>query len=300
MIDVSHKFMTLRYAKAEGIFRARPEIIERIKQRSVPKGDVLEIARAAGISAAKRTMEWVIFCHPIPLDWVEVSFEIGIDRIRVWAEVRATWKSGVETEAMSAVSSALINMYDMLKPLDDDLIVGEIRLVGKSGGKSDYTDTRSRPIHTAILVISNAVAAGGKKDDAGQYIRQFLQNQAVEVCKYEIVPDDRERISQRLCALVDDDRMDLILTTGGTGLEPKDCTPEATRAVIEKEVPGIAETMRTYGSQRTPYAMLSQAVCGIRKNSLIVNLPGSSRGVRESLEVLFPGLFHGFGMLWDE
>ena len=300
MVDLSHEFYTLRYAKAEGILHARPEIIERIKQRTIPKGDVLEVARAAGIAVAKRTADWVIFCHQFPLDWVEVNYEIGIDQIRVWAEVRAIWKSGVETETITAVSSTLVNLYDMLKSLDDGLIIGNIRLLNKSGAKSDYTDTLSRLIKTAILVISNKVAAGDKVDDAGQFIQKFLQDQAVEVCKYEILPDDRERISQRLCALVDDERMDLILTTGGTGLEPKDCTPEATRLVIEKEVPGIAEILRAYGSQRTPYAMLSQTVCGIRKNSLIINLPGSSRGVRESLHVLFPGLFHGFGMLWDE
>lgn len=300
MIDISGKYQTLRNAKAEGVFHAPPEIIERVTQRTVPKGDVLEVARAAGISAAKRAPDWIVFCHPTPLDWVEIAYHVGLDRIGVTAEVRTVWKTGVEMEAITAVSATLVNIYDMLKPLTDDLSISEIRLVDQSGGDNDYTDTRSRPVRTAILAISSAVAAGTKQDDAGQLVQAFLHTQPVEVCAYEILPDQQERISRRLRELADEERIDLILTTGGTGLEAKDCTPEATRSVIEKEVPGIAETIRAYGRQRTPYAMLSQTVCGIRKRCLIINLPGSSRGARESLQVLFPGLFHGFGMLWDE
>jgi cyclic pyranopterin phosphate synthase len=146
MIDVSHKITTLRSAKAEGVFWAQPESIERIRNRTVPKGEVLEIARAAGIAAAKRTADWIIFCHPIPLDWVGISFEIGIDQIKVVAEVRTVWKTGVEMEAITAVSAALLNMYDMLKPLDDNLSLGAIRVIEKKGGKSDFTAEFSRPL----------------------------------------------------------------------------------------------------------------------------------------------------------
>ena len=145
MIDVSPKITTLRYAKAEGVLCARPESIERIRNRTVPKGDVLEVARAAGIAAAKRTADWIIFCHPIPLDWVGISFEIGTDQIKVVAEVRTVWKTGVEMEAITAVSAALLNIYDMLKPLDDDLSFGAIKVVEKKGGKSDFTAEFAKP-----------------------------------------------------------------------------------------------------------------------------------------------------------
>jgi molybdenum cofactor biosynthesis protein MoaC len=300
MIDVSHKFQTLRYAKAEGVLHAPAEIIARVKDRTVPKGDVLATARCAGISAAKRTADWIVLCHPIPLDWVDLSFEIAADRITVSAEVRAIWKTGVEMEAITAVSAALLNMYDMLKPLSDDLSIGEIRVVRKKGGKSDYSDDFSKPLKTAILVISDATYAGKREDKAGKVIQKFLQDQAVEVKTYEILPDDQEKISDKLRELVDKDHMDLIFTTGGTSVGTTDVTPEATRAVIDKEMPGISEALRKYGKDRTPYAMLSREVSGVRKHSLIVNLPGSSRGAKESLQALFPGLLHSFGILWRE
>jgi len=297
MIDVSPKFSTLRYAKAEGKLYCQPEILEVVSNRQVPKGDVLEVARSAGIAAAKRTSEWIVFCHPIPLDWVEVTVSVENDHIAVSSEVRAVWKTGVEMEALSAVTAALLNIYDMLKPLDDDLRIGEIRLVEKKGGKSDWTDTLPEPLRSAVLVISDSTHAGTRQDSSGEAIREFLQDQPVEVVVFDILPDDREQIEKRLQELVDSEGIDLIFTTGGTGLGQKDVTPEATYAVIDREIPGIAEAIRKHGRDRTPFAMLSRGVCGVRGESLIINLPGSTRGAKESLEALFPGLLHAFLML---
>lgn len=298
MIDVSPKFNTLRYAKAKGIIHTNPETIQRVKNHDVPKGDVLEVARSAGISAAKRTSDWMVFCHPIPLDWVKVHPEVFDDQIEVTSEVKAIWKTGVEMEALTAVSAALLNIYDMLKPLDDDLSIGEIKLVEKKGGKSQFADTLDHPITAAVLVISDSTFAGKREDRSGKIIKEFLTTQPIDVKLYEILPDDKERISKRLIELVDKENIELVLTTGGTGMGPKDVTPEATKTVIEKEIPGIAEAMRKHGRDRTPYAMLAREVCGMRKKSVIINLPGSSKGAKESLEALFPGLLHGFLMMW--
>jgi len=298
MIDVSPKFNTLRYAKAIGVIHANADVIRKVKDRKVPKGDVLEVARSAGISAAKRTADWVVFCHPIPLDWVEVQSEIFEGRIEVTSEVKAIWKTGVEMEALTAVSAALLNMYDMLKPLDDGLSIGEIKLVEKKGGKSQFSDTLDHPITAAVLVISDSTFAGKREDRSGKIIKEFLTTQPIDVKLYEILPDDKERIGKRLIELVDKENIELVLTTGGTGMGPKDVTPEATKTVIEKEIPGIAEAMRKHGRDRTPYAMLAREVCGMRKKSVIINLPGSSKGAKESLEALFPGLLHGFLMIW--
>ena len=298
MIDVSPKFNTLRYAKAKGVLYASPETIQRVKNNTVPKGDVLQVARAAGIQAAKQTAQWIVFCHPIPLDWVEISAEVEDDSIKVFAEVRSVWKTGVEMEALTAVSAALLNMYDMLKPLDDGLKIGTIQLVKKRGGKSDFTDAFPEPIKTGVLVISTSTYEGSREDKSGRVIQEFLKNQPVEVVEYKVVPDDRAQIEQTLREWADDRGLDLIFTTGGTGLGPYDLTPEATRAVIEREVPGIAEAIRRHGKDRTPFAMLSREVVGVRGKTLIVNLPGSSRGAKESLEALFPGLLHAFPMLW--
>jgi len=297
MIDVSPKFKTLRYAMAKGTLFAKPEIVNRVIDRTVPKGDVLEVARAAGINAAKRCADWMVFCHNLPLDWVEVKFEFEEDRIKVFSEVKAIWKTGVEMEALAAVTGALLNMYDMLKPLDDDLSFDDIKLVKKKGGKSSFRDAFPEPLRAAVLVISDSTYAGEREDKSGKIIQQFLEEQPVTVEVYEILPDEKEQIRDRLIKLADDEKIDLIFTTGGTGPGPRDVTPEATIEILHKEFPGIAETIRKHGKDRTPYAMLSREVSGVRNNSLIVNLPGSSKGALESMQALFPGLLHAFPMM---
>ena len=297
MIDVSPKFNTLRYARAEGLLHGAPAVLQRVADGDVPKGDVRQVARAAAISAAKRCSDWIVFCHPIPLDWVEVDVVVDGNCLRVTAEVKSVWKTGVEMEAMTAVAAALLNAYDMLKPLDDQLVIGEMKVVEKRGGKSDFIDKSATPIKAAVLVVSDSTYSGARKDSSGTVIREFLQDQQVALSFFEVLPDDQDRLATRLAELADREGVQLIFSCGGTGVGPKDVTVEATRQVIEREVPGIAEAMRSHGKTRTPYAMLSRALAGVRGHCLIVNLPGSAKGARESLEALFPGLLHIFPML---
>ena len=297
MIDVSPKFNSLRYAKAEGYLYGNPEALARVADKTVPKGDVLEVARAAGIIAAKRCSDMIVFCHPIPLDWVEVNFEVEPEHIRVIAEVRSVWKTGVEVEAITAVTGSLLNAYDMLKPLDTELSFGGIRVMKKRGGKSDFADTFSKPVQTAVLVLSDSTHAGTRKDKSGLIIKEFLKDQPVDVSVYEVLPDDRKLIAGRLIALADKEKIQLVFTTGGTGLGPRDVTPEATLDVLERTIPGIVEAVRKHGRERTPFAMLSRGEAGVRGECVIVNLPGSSKGALESLQALFPGLLHIFPMM---
>ncbi len=298
MINVSSKPSSLRYARAEGFLKAGSESLDRVRSNTVPKGDVTATARAAGIAAAKRTSDWIVFCHPIPLDWVEVEVQVDEQGLKVTAEVESVWKTGVEMEALTAVTGALLNAYDMLKPLDQDLTITDIRVVEKRGGKSQYREEFEAPLKTAVLVISDGVYRKKRKDTSGQLIKELLQDQPVDITIYDILPDDRETIRDRLLALVGDEGCDLIITTGGTGFGPRDVTVEATESILEKPAPGMAEAMRRYGLDRTPRAMLSRAIAGTIGTTLVVNLPGSPRGVRESLEALLPGLWHIFPMLW--
>ena len=297
MIDVSPKFNSLRYARAEGYLYGKPETLARVANRTVPKGEVLEVARAAGILAAKRCSDMIVFCHPIPLDWVGISFEVESEQIRIIAEVRSVWKTGVEVEAITAVTSALLNAYDMLKPLDADLSFGGIRVLKKKGGKSDFSDTFAKPVKTAVLVISDSTHAGTRKDKSGLVIKEFLADQPVDVSVYEVLPDERKLIAERLIELADKEKTQLVFTTGGTGLGPRDVTPEATLDVLERTVPGIVEAIRRHGRDRTPFAMLSRGEAGVRGDCVIINLPGSSNGALESLQALFPGLLHIFPMM---
>lgn len=298
MIDVSAKFSTLRYAKAEGYLQATPETIKKIKNKQVPKGDVLQVARAAGINAAKNTANWITFCHSLPLDWAEINYEFEEKRLKITAEVKAVWKTGVEMEAMSAVTAALLNAYDMCKPFDENISFSDVRLVSKTGGKSSFKDEFAQPLKTAVLVISDSTFAGKRIDKSGKEIQKFLQSNGIQTNFYTVLPDDIQQITAKLKALCDEEDFDLVLTTGGTGFGPKDLTPEATLQVIEKQTPGIAEAIRKHGKERTPYAMLSREVSGLRGRTLIINLPGSSKGALESMQALFPGLLHAFPMLW--
>ena len=299
MINVGAKTKTLRYARAEGVLRTTSEVADRVRRNDIPKGNVSATARAAGIFSAKRTSDLITFCQPIPLDWVDIQVEAQTEgKILVTGEVETVWKTGVEMEAVTAVSTALLNIFDMLKPLDPAMEMGGIRVVEKRGGKSQFEEEFSRDLKTAVLVISDSTYEGTREDKSGKVIREFLKDYPIDVSVYEILPDVQEQIRERVNVLVEAEEMDLVVTTGGSGFGPKDLTPEAIRPLLEKEAPGIAEQLRRYGSERTPYAMLSRGVAGTIGETLVLCLPGSSNGARESLQALFPGVLHIFPMLW--
>ena len=148
----------------------------------------------------------------------------------------------------------------------------------------------------AVLVTSDSVSAGKKSDKSGKMIVESMKKFSVDVRHYEIVPDEKEEIRRKILGWVESG-IQLILTTGGTGLGPRDITVEAVREVVERDVPGIAEAMRSYGQRRTPYAMLSRCVVGVRGGTLIITLPGSSNGVKEGIAALFPNVLHAFKMM---
>jgi molybdenum cofactor biosynthesis protein MoaC len=298
MIDTSDKFETLRQARAEARVKMADSTVEAVKKGQVPKGNVLEIARAAAVMAAKKTSELIPYCHPLPVDFVDIDYEIGKNEIIISSEVRSIWKTGVEMEALTAVSVAALTVYDMLKPLDKELVIERIILLEKKGGKSDFKDRFPRPLRAAVLVISDSTFQGKRKDKSGQIIKDILKEHSVVVQEYKILPDDKEMISEEIKKLSDEEKMDVILTTGGTGLGPKDVTPEATLEVIERTAPGITEATRSFGQKRIPYSMLSRNVAGVRGKTLIINLPGSSRGAKESMSILFPGVLHSLKMIW--
>ncbi|MDD9898418.1 MAG: bifunctional molybdenum cofactor biosynthesis protein MoaC/MoaB [Candidatus Melainabacteria bacterium] len=298
MINIDHKFNTLRKAIAEGRIETSPQTIEMVKAGTVPKGNVLEIARAGAIAAAKKTPETIVLCHPIPIDYCNISYEIGDNYILVRAELHAIAKTGVEMEAMNAAYGALINLYDTLKPVDENLTIKELKLSSKKGGKTDFKDNYERKLKAAIIVISDSTFAGTRKDKSGLVIKEFLEHEAlVDIQAYEIIPDDIEQIQSKVLEL-EARGYDLIISTGGTGLGPKDFTPEAIKPLLDKEIPGITEAIRRHGKDRTPYAMLSREIAGLKNQSIIITLPGSSRGAKESMQAIFPGLTHAFPMIW--
>jgi cyclic pyranopterin phosphate synthase len=281
----------------------RPDVLGSILDAGGPKGDVLVTARLAGIGAAKRTSELIPLCHPLPIDRVDV--ELTPDRsdgsIEIRAEVRVTARTGCEMEALIAASVAALTVYDMSKALQRDIVIERVELLEKSGGRSgDYA--RDQPVATAeheavVVTCSNRSAAGERDDTSGPALVDRLQDAGLDVApEAVVVADDEEAIAALLARLADEGHR-LVLTTGGTGLTPTDVTPAATRRVIEREAPGLAELMRSAGMASTPMAALSRGVVGTRGSTLIANLPGSPKGATESLEALLPVIRHALDQL---
>ncbi len=297
MRDISNKITTLRTATATATLHVGPSTIQMIREGKIPKGDPLPVAKVAAIQAAKNTSLIIPYCHPLPVDYVGCSFELRERSIWITTEVKAIYKTGVEMEALTAASVAALTIYDMVKQVDEEIEIVDIKLVQKKGGKSDFQAQLDRPLQAGVLVISDSVSAGTRSDTSGKAIVDRLTERGVEVKEVRVLPDDVQQISDALCQCADELKLDLVITTGGTGLGPRDNTPEAMDRIVEREVPGIAEVSRAYGQSRIPMSMLSRARAGVRKRTLILNLPGSKRGVEESLDAILPGLFHAFLML---
>jgi cyclic pyranopterin monophosphate synthase len=297
MRDISQKPSTLRTARAQAVLRAAKSTIAAVKAGQVPKGDPLPVAKVAAIQAAKNTSRIIPYCHPLPIDYVGVEFQLGDDTICATIEVKAIYKTGVEMEALAAASVAALTIYDMLKMIDEEMEILGIKLLEKRGGKSDYKNKFPRPLQAAVLVMSDSISAGKKQDESGKIIKGRLEQAGIEVIDYSIISDDRTIIEETLKKYADQMKLDLVVTTGGTGLSPRDCTPEAMANVIEKEIPGITETARTYGQNRMPYSMLSRGKAGIRGKTVLINLPGSRGGVADSLDAVFPAVLHVFNMM---
>lgn len=292
MIDITHKPTTLREATAVAtVAVSLTQTIAAVKEKRVPKGDVLEAARVAGLFGIKRTADMIPDCHPLPIEFAAVTFDVLDLSIVVTVKVKAIYRTGVEVEAMHGASVAALTIYDMLKPIDKGISIERIRLVEKKGGKSDWKDAFHKAPRAAVLIISDSVAAGKKEDKAGAAIIERLKRLGVEVAAQMVVADEPDVIAMQVKTWAME-KFDLILTTGGTGLSPRDRTPEAIAPILERDVPGIMEAARAYGQERMPLAMMSRGVAGMIDRTLVITLPGSTRGAQETMDALFPFVLH--------
>jgi molybdenum cofactor biosynthesis protein MoaC len=301
MFDVSNKADTLRFAIAQAIIKLSSETVDLIKKQKMPKGDIIEAAKISAALGAKKTWELIPYCHPIPIDHISTQLSLYESIIEIKVSVKSVWKTGVEMEALTGCSIAALAVYDMLKPIDEHLSIESIKLLDKIGGKRDFIEKNlDKKITVAIFVISDSTFNGTRVDKSGKMISDRLKNTYAtntEIIGYEVLPDNINKIKKYIIKYSDEKKVDLIITSGGTGFSKRDVTPEATKMTIDKETNGISEAIRSYGQRRTPLSMLSRGISGTRDKTLIINLPGSTKAVSESLDLLLPSIFHAFNML---
>lgn len=300
MIDITHKNSTLRIATAQAVIKvSQQETIKAIKEGTVPKGDVFAMSKAVGLLGIKKTPLILADCHPIPIEYTGIEYEINGLEIIVTMTVKTIYKTGVEVEAMHGVSTVALNMYDMLKPIDKGIEIQHIKLIEKTGGKSDFKDHYQKGLKAAVVVCSDTISAGQKEDKAGKAIIRKLKESAVEILGYVIIPDEKDQIQTKVNEY-QKQGVNMIIFTGGTGLSNRDITPEALAPLIDRKIPGIEEAIRNYGQERTPYSMLSRSVAGVRGETLLLALPGSTNGAKESMDAIFPPILHLFKILKNE
>ena len=294
MVNITHKSNTLRQAVAKAtVVVSKKETIEAANQRKIPKGDIFEFSRAAGLLAIKKTSDVIPDCHPLPIEYAAITYETEGLQIHISVEVHTIYKTGVEVEAMHGASVAALTIYDMLKPIDKGVYISTIKLESKKGGKSDFKDEFTEVLKAAVIVCSDSVSQKIKEDTAGLKVVEKLKSNSIEILDYLIIPDDFYLI-QESAKKYSTENFNLLVFVGGTGLSSRDVTPDAIKPLLTREIPGVMETARKYGQQRMPYAMLSRGVCGFINKTLVITLPGSPKGATETIDALFPYILHVF------
>lgn len=308
---ITHKNITLRKAVGIGLLICDIQTIKIIENNKVPKGNLFEFAKAAGLLGAKQTQHLLPHCHPVNIDGMEFNFEfldpkihaqffnesiLEMHGIVIHASAHSIGRTGIEMEVLTGISIAALELYDFLKPIDKSLEIRTIKLLDKTGGKSDAKNESAIEKKCAVLVCSDSVSKGKNEDLSGVLLKQYLEEKGARVLAYEIVSDDKTQIQNQIQSWLTEE-IQYIFISGGTGIGPRDISIEAVKEIIEKEVPGIAEAIREEGRKRTPTAIFSRSLAGIINKTIIICLPGSPKGVKESLDVIIPSIFHANAML---
>ena len=297
MVDVTDKITTVRIAKAEGVISMQPDTISAIQDDALPKGNVLTTAKIAGVQAAKKTAELIPMCHQLNLTFVDIEFEVMAGSIHIKSSVKTKEATGVEMEALTAVSAAALTIYDMCKAVDKTMLIGKIKLVDKKGGRSDHAVSYRPAI--GIITLSDSVASGNNEDKSGQILAKGFAHASCNVDHKSIMQDGSDELVPTIKHWISDG-VELIITTGGTGLGPRDLTIQTLEGVFDSKLPGVEQALHAFGRNKVKTAILSRLTAGIINHAIIICLPGSPGAAKDALKVLIPTVFHSFHMIKGE
>ncbi len=297
MVDVTDKVSTTRVAKAKGQIDMLNKTISAIQDDTLPKGNVLTTAKISGVQAAKKTAALIPMCHQLNLTFVDIEFDIQTENIVIKSTVKTKEATGVEMEALTAVSVAALTIYDMCKAVDKTMTLGEITLVDKKGGASGHA-VAYRPA-VGIITMSDGVAAGKREDKSGKILSDGFAQAGCAIEKQLVLPDGSEELRKTIKSWIDSG-VELIITTGGTGLGPRDLTIPVLETMFDSRLPGIEQALHAYGRGKLATASLSRLAAGVVGSAIIISLPGSPGAVRDGLKVLIPTIFHAFHMMKGE
>ncbi len=310
MIDVGRKSVTHRIAIASGTISVGETAFEMIKNKTLPKGDVLILAEVAGIIGAKKASEQIPLCHPMFLDQVKIITELqeSTASVRVYCIASTHAKTGIEMEVLAGVNAALLAIWDLAKMIEPNLLIESISLLAKKGGKSGVWlnpkgvpewvfELMNPPVEPVlkgknifVVTISDRAYNGVYEDLSGPMAGSILESYGADSIQYKIVPDEKNMIRNEVSSYIKENKPALIICTGGTGVSERDITPEAIEPLLEKEIPGVGEFLRKIGADYTPFSWSSRSISGIIENTVVITLPGNPSAVKEGLGALLPDL----------
>ncbi|MEL4307558.1 molybdenum cofactor synthesis domain-containing protein [Joostella sp. CR20] len=289
MKDISNEIKTACISTAE--------ITVELHQDLIPLYTKLVFAQlqVAAQLAVKNAASILSEVHPSLIESIEVTDELNSEVLKISVTVKATHKTNLDAEAMLGASVAAISLQKTLSSVEKEINIGGVKIVKSKSALHGFKRMFPSQLKAAVIVCSDTISEGKKEDKAGKAIIEKLKESSVEIAHYEVIPDEKDLIAER--ALTLSKTNNLLIYTGGTGLSFRDVTPEALIPILDRNIPGIEEAIRSYGQERMPFAMLSRSVAGTIGNCLVLALPGSTNGARESMDAIFPHVLHVFKIL---
>ncbi|MHA6247364.1 molybdenum cofactor synthesis domain-containing protein [Pontibacter sp. CAU 1760] len=311
MHDLTHSSTKLHEAHARGILFCGAPTQQSLQAQACTVAGMFGMARAAGFLGAKASPQLLPSTHTPALDGLELTFEwldaaqhasmfpetvLQRSGIVVTGQAKSIGRAGIDMQILTAVTVAILELYNSLRVQDAQLEIGQVRLLDLPAQRHRKGKYFATPPICAVLSCSDEKAAGRRPDTSGLLARQLLEEAGAHVAHYTLLPDDRRQLQQQIKAWVHEG-VGFIFTTGGTGLGPQHTAVAAVEELLDKRADGIVAAMRSHGQERSPLAMMSQGVAGVIGSTLVVTLPGSSNGVRESLEAILPAVFQARNMV---